>query len=162
MQVICYDYTLWLKTLVKKKEHRHLTGCPVACALDLIGDHWTLLIIRDLMFRNRHEYKDMIGSEEAISSNILSNRLKKLESAEIISSIPHPKSGKRKLYYLTPKGKDLIYLMVDIVRWSDKHLGNIVHIPTEKKQVLANNPKLMIESILRELQEWEQQHGVPN
>jgi DNA-binding HxlR family transcriptional regulator len=146
--------------MVSKKEHRQRSGCPVACALDLIGDHWSLLIIRDLMFLNRHEYKDMLNSEEGISSNILSDRLKKLESAELISSFPHPESGRRKLYYLTSRGKDLIHIMIDIVLWSEKHLGSIVNIPADKKEVLLRDPELMITDTLKELAEWENAYGV--
>jgi len=146
--------------MVSKNEHSQRSGCPVACALDLIGDHWSLLIIRDLMFLARHEYKDMLNSEEGISSNILSDRLKKLELAELISSFPHPQSGRRKLYFLTPRGKDLIHIMIDIVLWSNKHLSSIIDIPPDKKQVLLHNPELMIKESLKELTEWENAYNL--
>ncbi len=146
--------------MVKKNAHKHRSGCPLACALDLIGDHWSLLIVRDLIFLDRHEYKDMLSSEEGISSNILSDRLKKLEAAKLVASIPHPESGRRKLYYLTARGKDLVYLLIDIARWSEKHLGDIVDIPPEKKELLTNNPDLMVELTLKDLDDWEKAHGV--
>jgi DNA-binding HxlR family transcriptional regulator len=63
--------------MVAKIEHKQRSGCPIACALDLIGDHWTLLVIRNLMFLGIHEYKDMLKTEEQISSSILTDRLKK-------------------------------------------------------------------------------------
>lgn len=66
------------------KEHAARSGCPIACTLDIVGDHWTLLIIRDLMFLGLHEYKDMLMKEEGISSNILTDRLKKLERKDLI------------------------------------------------------------------------------
>ena len=141
--------------MVKKIEHWSRSGCPVACALDLIGDHWTLLIIRDLMFLGRHEYKDLLNAEEGISTNILSDRLKKLEDNGLIDSIPHPESGRRKLYYLLPKGKDLIHVMTHLARWSEKHLDHLVHIPPEKREPLVNQPDMLIKLTLRQLEEWE-------
>lgn len=91
--------------MVKRNKHADLSQCPLACALDIIGDHWTLLIIRNLMLFGCHEYKDMLAMPEAISANILSNRLKKLAEAGIIADAPHPDSKRRKLYYLTGKEK---------------------------------------------------------
>lgn len=146
--------------MVKKMEHHLRTGCPIACALDVFGDHWTLLIIRDLMFAGRHEYKDMLASEEGISSNILSDRLKKLEENGVIRSSPHPKSARRKLYYLTGKGKDLVYPLIDIARWSEKHLDDVVNIPPDKKEVLVNNPDLMIYQTLEDLAAWERENNI--
>ncbi len=141
--------------MVKKIEHHNRSGCPVACALDIIGDHWTLLIIRDLMFLGRHEYKDMLNAEEGISSNILTDRLKKLECNELVCAIPHPQSGRRKLYYLTSTGKDLIHVMIHMARWSDKHLNDLVKIPPKKRDVLVKNPEKMIQSTLEQLAAWE-------
>lgn len=141
--------------MVQKSEHCSRSSCPLACALDLIGDHWSLLVIRDLMFLGRHEYKDMLNAEEGISSNILSDRLKRLEEGGLIDSIPHPESGRRKLYYLLPKGKDLIYVLTHLARWSEKHLDDVVDIPPEKRKVLVEQPDKMIRFALQELEKWE-------
>ena len=143
--------------MVQKNEHASRSSCPLACALDLIGDHWTLLIIRDLMFLGRHEYKDMLNAEEGIASNILTDRLKGLEDGGLVSSIPHPESGRRKLYYLLPKGKDLIYVLTHLARWADKHLEDVVSIPPEKREPLLNNPEMMIQGVLQQLEDWENQ-----
>ena len=143
--------------MVQKSEHSHRSTCPVACALDLIGDHWSLLVIRDLMFLGRHEYKDMLKAEEGISSNILSDRLKRLEEGGLIDSIPHPESGRRKLYYLLPKGKDLIYVLTQLARWSEKHLDDVVDIPHEKKRMLVQQPDKMIRLTLKALEKWEKE-----
>lgn len=149
--------------MVQKKEHSTRSECPLACALDLIGDHWTLLIIRDLLFSGRHEYKDILKAEEGISSNILSDRLKKLKKNGLINSLPHPESGRRKLYYLTPKGKDLIHVLIPLARWSQKHLGSLVHIPPEQREVLVKRPDKMIQLTLQNLEEWEKNllHDIP-
>lgn len=139
----------------EKTAHYSRSTCPLACALDLIGDHWTILVIRDLMFLGRHEYKDMLNAEEGISSNILSDRLKKLEENGLIDSIPHPESGRRKLYYLLSKGKDLIYVLTHLAQWSDKHLNDLVDIPPEKRAMLIKHPDKLIEIVLKDLEEWE-------
>ena len=144
--------------MTKRNEHRDRTGCPIACALDIFGDHWTLLIIRNLMFTERHEYKDMLKSDEKISTNILSARLKLLEAEGLISSIPHRDSLRRKLYYLTPKGKDLIHVMTSIVFWSKKHLYDFLDIPKEKKEFLKLGPEVFVQKTLEKLDEWEKEN----
>ncbi|MEJ2116661.1 MAG: helix-turn-helix domain-containing protein [Alphaproteobacteria bacterium] len=144
--------------MVAKIEHRTRTGCPVACALDIVGDHWTLLIIRNLMFLGLHEYKDMLTTEEQISSSILSDRLKKLETDGLIASLDHPASKRRKLYYLTPMGKDLIHVMLELVLWSNRHLSAFLKIPPDKKEFLENDPAGFKAHALRELEAWEKKH----
>lgn len=144
--------------MVAKVEHKTRTGCPVACALDIIGDHWTLLIIRNLMFLGIHEYKDMLKTEEQISSSILTNRLNKLEREGLVASIAHPDSQRRKLYYLTPMGKSLIHMMTELVIWANGHLEDSVKIPQEKKMLIESDPKKLIELTLTELEKWGQEY----
>lgn len=142
------------------KSHPNRSKCPISCALDIFGDKWTLLVIRDLMFFGRHEYKEMLAAGEGISSNILSDRLKHLLDSEIINVIPHPKSGTRKLYFLTEKGKDLIEIMIHIVRWSNEYLQEFVDIPQEQKELIVNNPDLMASYALKEIENWEVEYGI--
>lgn len=144
--------------MVKRNEHSKLSQCPLACALDILGDHWTLLIIRNLMLFGCHEYKDMLAMPEAISSNILSNRLKKLESADIIASAPHPDSKRRKLYYLTGKGKELVYAILDLARWANKHIGDRTCIPEAALPIFAASPDDAARMVLDNLAAWEQQN----
>ncbi|MBN1377908.1 MAG: helix-turn-helix transcriptional regulator [Gammaproteobacteria bacterium] len=146
--------------MVAKNEHANRSGCPIACALDIFGDHWALLVIRDLAFFDRHEYKDFLHSEESISSNILSDRLKKLEAYSIISSLPHPDSQRRKLYYLTNKGKDLIPVLVSISRWSEQDLGKVVKIPPASRKMLVNNPDALVQETLKQIEQWEKSVGL--
>lgn len=146
--------------MVAKNEHANRSGCPIACALDIFGDHWALLVIRDLAFFNRHEYKDLLNAEEGISSNILSDRLQRLEAYAIIASLPHPESRRRKLYYLTDKGKDLVPVLVSIARWSERHLGKVVKIPPDSRKLLVKNPDLLIQHTLDNLREWEKSVGL--
>lgn len=144
--------------MVAKIEHSQRTGCPIACSLDIIGDHWTLLIVRNLMFLGIHEYKDMLMCEEQISSSILTDRLKKLEQNGLISSAPHPDSQRRKLYYLTSRGKDLIYVLVPLVNWATTHIGEKLDIPPEKQAGLDGGPDAFIKIVLEELEAWEHEH----
>jgi len=143
--------------MVAKIEHRSRSGCPVACALDIVGDHWTLLIVRNLMFLGLHEYKDMLAAEERISSSILSERLKKLEGEGLVASIAHPASKRRKLYFLTPMGKDLVHTMLELVLWSNKRLSPFLDIPEEKKEFLERDPDGFKAHVLSELEDWERQ-----
>ncbi|MET0072599.1 MAG: helix-turn-helix domain-containing protein [Candidatus Thiodiazotropha sp.] len=143
--------------MVAKSEHRQRSQCPVACALDLIGDHWTLLVVRNMMFLGIHEYKDMLQMEEQISSSILSNRLQKLQRDGLVDSLPHPESQRRKLYYLTAQGKELIYMMTELVIWANTHLDT-VDIPADKKRLIEKDPESFIQLTLQALDEWERQY----
>lgn len=89
--------------------------CPVACALDLFGDRWTLLVIRDL-FLGRARFKDFTASPEGIPTNILSDRLERLCEGGLISRVPL-EGGKRFAYELTEKGKALKPVLVAMKEW---------------------------------------------
>ncbi|MFZ2280725.1 MAG: helix-turn-helix domain-containing protein [Prosthecobacter sp.] len=90
--------------------------CPVSCALDLFGDRWTLLVIRDLML-GRSRFKDFVSSPEGIPTNILSDRLERLLEAGIVRQIPASDGGKRMAYELTEKGNSLRPVMKSIRDW---------------------------------------------
>lgn len=96
--------------------------CPVSSALDIIGDKWSLLIVRDLVFEGKNTYGQYLRGEEGIATNILADRLEWLEQAGIIKRFPHPDGRTKSTFKLTAKGADLIPLIVDMVVWSDKHL----------------------------------------
>lgn len=141
--------------MVAKIEHKTRTGCPIANALDVVGDHWTLLIVRNLMFTEANEFKDMLRADEKISSSILTVRLKKLEEDGLINSIPHPDSKRRKLYYLTTMGKNLIHVMVALILWAGDHLSEHLDIPKEKKILIENDTNAFIQVTLDRLEAWE-------
>lgn len=83
--------------------------------------------------------------------SILKHRLKELEKDGLVASLPHPDSLWRKLYYLTPIGKDLIHVMVPLVRWAETPLADRLRIPEEKQRLLRDDPESMIEGTLRTL-----------
>lgn len=90
-------------------------------ALELLGDAWSLLIVRDLMFKDRRTYNDFLTGGEGIATNVLADRLRKLEEADIIEKRRDPQDARRFLYRLSPKGIDLAPVLVELVIWSARH-----------------------------------------
>jgi DNA-binding HxlR family transcriptional regulator len=103
--------------------------CPAACALDLAGDKWTLLIVRDLL-RGRDTYGKLAASDEGIPTNILADRLKKMEEAGLIEAKPYQQRPVRYAYALTGKGEGLGDVLAALARWGKKHIKGTV-IPPE-------------------------------
>ena len=97
------------------------SGCPIAFGLDTFGDRWTLLIIREMLFRGKTTYGEFLAADEGISTNILANRLKHLETEGIVKKRRDPDNFRSFLYELTPKGFDLAPILIEIIRWSGQH-----------------------------------------
>ncbi len=97
------------------------SGCPISIALEMIGDAWSLLIVRDLMFKDRQTYNQFLQGEEGIASNILANRLRKLHAAGIVDKSADPLDARRYIYRLSAKGIDLAPVLVEMVLWSARH-----------------------------------------
>jgi len=127
--------------------HRR-SGCPVSCSLDLLGDRWSLLIVRDMVFIQSRYFKDFLGADEGIASNILTDRLAKLEATGIITRQPDPESGRQVIYSLTEKGFALIPLLVELVCWGATHDNApdadpkaVARIQKDKKSFIAKLEK---------------------
>lgn len=120
--------------------------CPVNYALEYLGDKWTLLVVRDLVFEGKKYYKEFLQSAEGIATNILSDRLKKLEAAGVISSAKDPNLKTQKVYSLTEKGMDLIPLLIEAMIWSATHKDGL-NIPTNFVEELKNNKEAVIKQI---------------
>lgn len=97
------------------------SSCPITFSLDLFGDKWSLLIVRDLVFSKRNSYGEFLEAGEGISTNILADRLKNLESDGIIQKSVDPHNKRKYIYALTPKGIELIPILVEIIRWGGKY-----------------------------------------
>ncbi len=97
------------------------TGCPVAFGLDIFGDRWSLLVIRDLMLNNRKTYREFLEAGEGVATNILADRLKHLEAEGIIAKSRNPDNRRSFTYALTAKGRDLAPILIEIVQWSGKY-----------------------------------------
>lgn len=107
-----------------QKKIKRRSDCPISFALDIFGDKWSLLIIRDLMFRGKKTYGEFLHSGEKIATNILADRLSLLECAGLIIGKNDPENKTRFLYTLTDKGIDLVPVLLEIVSWSARYDKN--------------------------------------
>jgi len=105
----------------KKSTPKWRSGCPLNASVEVLGDRWSLLIIRDMMLRGFRTYKEFLGSYERIATNILADRLRKLETHGIIASERDPSDGRKLIYSLTPKGLDLAPVLTEMVLWAAAH-----------------------------------------
>lgn len=121
------------------------SDCPISSSLDIWGDKWSLLIVRDLVFAKQCTYGDFLKSDEKIATNILASRLQMLETNGIITKQDHPESKAKVLYKLTEKGVDLLPIMIEINLWADKYFT----LPKERREML-NEVKKDKEAFIRE------------
>jgi DNA-binding HxlR family transcriptional regulator len=105
----------------QKKASKRRSDCPLNASVEMLGDRWSLLIIRDMMLRGAHTYKEFLDCYESIATNILADRLQKLKSYGIIVSEPDPKDARKVTYLLTPKGIDLAPVLTEMVLWAAAH-----------------------------------------
>jgi len=98
------------------------SNCPIACTLDIVGDKWSLLIVRDMLVQRKKTFKDFSASPEGIAPGILSSRLKWLEENDLITKQKLPDNQKENVYLLTEKGIELAPVITEIILWSDKNL----------------------------------------
>ena len=124
--------------------------CPLSYSLDVFGDKWSLLIIRDLMFSNKCTYNDFIKSDEGIATNILAARLKSLEENGIIDKLEHPDSKAKKLYKLTNKGIELLPIIVEIYIWTDNYFAMSPDLKATIKEAKKDKEKF-IKQVIKEL-----------
>ena len=123
--------------------------CPINFVLETFGDKWTLLIVRDLMFKGKNTYGELLGSAEGISTNILAERLRRLEKHGII--IKRASQDRRStLYLLSQKGKDLLPIMLEMTAWSAKH-DTLTNTPANFVPALRRARGEMMEGILSKL-----------
>jgi len=97
------------------------SGCPISFALDLLGDRWTLLVVRDVVMMGKRQFSEFLDSTEGMATNVLSDRLQTLCEAGIIESSKDPDDGRKVIYKPTEKGLDLIPTLVELARWGADH-----------------------------------------
>jgi DNA-binding HxlR family transcriptional regulator len=105
----------------KKATAKWRSGCPLNASVEILGDRWSLLIIRDMMLRGFRTYKEFLGSYERIATNILADRLRTLEAHGIITTQRDPSDGRKVIYQLTRKGIDLAPVLTEMVLWAAGH-----------------------------------------
>ena len=96
---------------------RPRSECPISFSLEVVGDPWSLLVIRDLVFFGKNTYNDFVASKEGMARNILAERLNRLQQMGILMAAPHPVDGRKKVYQLTERGLELIPVLTDLVEW---------------------------------------------
>jgi len=97
------------------------SACPISYSLELLGDRWTCLVLRDLVFRDRRYFQEFLASPEGIASNVLTERLNRLEAGGIIRKEQDPEDRRRHVYSMTEAGLDLIPLLVELTIWGARH-----------------------------------------
>lgn len=135
---MCYCHPMAKR---KPAPHRR-SGCPLNASVEMLGDRWSLLIVRDIMLRGSRTFKEFLQSYEGIASNILADRLRKLEAHGIIATQRHASDGRKLIYLLTKKGIDLAPVLTEMVLWAAAHeeTGNqplVQQMKKGKKQFLA-------------------------
>ena len=131
---------------MKKNDPTYDTGCPIAFALRVFGDPWTLLVIRDMAVKGVRTYSELLQGGEGISTSILAQRLKQLEDNGIVSKTRDPENWRSFLYELTDKGRDLAPVLAEIILWSGKYdLGG--HAMTETLEKIRHDRPAFEEKI---------------
>lgn len=126
---------------IKKAAHKRRSGCPLNASVEMLGDRWSLLILRDMMLRGYQTFNEFLHSDEKIASNILTDRLRRLESYGIVETEQDLSDGRKIIYTLTPKGIDLAPVLTEMVLWAARHeeTGNqslVQQMRTGKEELL--------------------------
>lgn len=108
----------------EKKPTSRRSSCPIACVLDLVGDKWTLLIIRDMHFFGKSRFDEFLASPEKISTNILASRLKMLEQNDLVTKTQYGSHSQRMSYELTERGKTLARLLRQFAEWGLENIAD--------------------------------------
>ena len=132
------------------------SGCPLNASVEMLGDRWSLLIIRDMMLLGRRTFKEFLGSYERPATNILADRLRKLEAYGIIRPEHDPTDGRKLIYRLTPKGMDLAPVLAEMVLWAGRHEK------TENRPLVRLMRKDKQKFIKQIRQRWEQTRNLPS
>jgi DNA-binding HxlR family transcriptional regulator len=129
--------------VVSEPSRKRRSGCPVSIALEIFGDRWSLLVLRDLMVRGSKTFKDFEDAGEGIATNVLAERLRRLEAAGLLLRELEVSDGRRNIYRLTEKGIDLAPVLLDLLVWGARHedtgapCGVIDHMAKNREAVLA-------------------------
>jgi DNA-binding HxlR family transcriptional regulator len=128
--------------MAKKGKTKRRSECPLNASVEMLGDRWSLLIIRDMMLRGFRTYKEFMECYEGIATNILADRLRKLMAYGIITAKADPSDGRKLIYSLTAKGIDLAPVLTEMVLWAAAHeeTGNqalVREMQEDKEKFLA-------------------------
>ncbi|MGH0001680.1 winged helix-turn-helix transcriptional regulator [Pseudovibrio ascidiaceicola] len=124
--------------LSDKTEHQFRSGCSISRTLEIVGDKWTLLIIRDLMWHDKHTFKDLQDSAEHMPANILTTRLNRLMEWGLIYRTPYQDKPVRYTYHLTEAGLKTETVLLQIMQWGHENLGGGKYNPETRQSLSAN------------------------
>jgi DNA-binding HxlR family transcriptional regulator len=134
------------------EEHR--SGCPINLTLEVVGDKWSLLVIRDMIFGNRRHFRELLAkSEERIASNILADRLKRLSAQGIVSKADDPTHKQKAVYSLTEKGIELLPILAQMAGWGFQHLPAVSEELGIRARLLKEGGPRMWADLMEELRE---------
>lgn len=127
------------------------SGCPINLTLETLGDRWSLIVIRDVMFGNRRHFRVLLNeSEERIASNILADRLKRLVDAGLLSKADDPSHKQKAIYSLTEKAIQLVPLLAHMGAWGRRHLP-ATHALSVRAQLLEEGGPALWDDFMDEL-----------
>ncbi|HVI89862.1 MAG TPA: helix-turn-helix domain-containing protein [Dongiaceae bacterium] len=133
------------------EEDAHRSGCPINLTLEVFGDKWSLIIIRDMMFGNRRHFRELLAkSEEGIASNILADRLKRLVEQGMITRADDPSHKQKGIYSLTERTIQLVPVFAQIGAWGRRHLPVSAELSI-RAQVLEEGGQKMWDAFMDEL-----------
>ena len=128
---------------VMAESHSLRSGCPINLTLEIVGDRWSLLVLRDMMFGDRRHFRELLTrSEEGIASNILADRLKKLTAQGMITRADDPSHKQKAIYSLTAKAIELVPILALIGGWGSKHLAVSEELSIRAKLLEAGGPPM--------------------
>ncbi len=139
-----------------KPRQKRRSGCPVNLSLEIFGDRWSLLIVRDLMVRGYKTFKEFQNSGEKIATNILSERLVSLEADGILTRTPDPADGRKLIYRLTEKGIALAPIVLELLVWGARH--NHTGAPIPVIDHMATNRDWVLKEVYRR---WAEHDPTP-
>lgn len=142
---------------MKIDSKKHQSGCLIAYGLDIFGDRWTLLIIRDMILYGKRTYSDFIAADEKIATNILAARLKLLEDEGIVTKSRDRDNRRSFIYTLTDKGLGLTSVVLEIARWSGDYLRQNKNQKDLVRRIDADRDGLIAEIVARVRE--EQKHA---
>lgn len=151
-----HNASYFCEAALKRSSSVRRSGCPVSIALELVGDPWSLLVVRDLMFKGLNTFDRFLGAGEGIATNILSDRLARLERAGIITRRRSRDDGRRVAYRLTAKGIDLAPVMVELVLWSARH--ERTDAPPDTIREMTDHRRRFLDGVKRA---WESGSAAP-
>jgi DNA-binding HxlR family transcriptional regulator len=130
----------------KQNESDRRSGCPINLTLEVVGDKWSLLVIRDMIFGNRRHFRELLTkSEEGIASNILADRLKRLVAQGIVSKSDDPTHKQKAIYSLTGQGVELLPILAQMSVWGRKYLPVTAELSIRARLLEEGGPKLWAE-----------------